>query len=390
MRRPRRKRRAPPRTVGATPGTLRIHPDAPRPVVRVMAYGPDDFSEQEVEDPESLAPLLGKWPVTWVNVDGLGDAETLTRIGEIFRMHPLALEDAVNVPQRAKVEQYGENIFIVTRMVSLGEHLETEQLSLFLGCGVVVTFQEHAGDCLEPVRERIRKGTGRLRSAGADYLVYALLDAVIDAYFPVLEQRGEHLEMLEDQVIAHPDSSMIARIHTAKRDLLALRRAIWPQREAINSLLRDPIDLIAETTHVYLRDCYDHVIQVIDVVETYRELASGLLDAYQSSVANRMNEVMKVLTIIATIFIPLGFLAGIWGMNFDPEASPFNMPELGWRYGYPVGLALMATVAVCLLLFFWRRGWLGSSGAPSAGGTDTAEHREAGDPPDGSRPEGRP
>jgi len=373
MRRPRRKRRAPPRTVGATPGTLRIHPDATRPVVRVMAYGPDDFAEQEVDDPESLAPLLGKWPVTWVNVDGLGDAEMLTRIGEIFQMHPLALEDAVNVPQRAKVEQYGENLFIVTRMVSLGEHLETEQLSLFLGRGVVVTFQERSGDCLEPVRERIRKGTGRLRGAGADYLVYALLDAVIDAYFPVLEQRGEHLETLEDQVIAHPDSSMIARIHTAKRDLLALRRAIWPQREAINSLLRDPIDLVAESTHVYLRDCYDHVIQVIDVVETYRELASGLLDAYQSSVANRMNEVMKVLTIIATIFIPLGFLAGIWGMNFDPEASPFNMPELGWRYGYPVGLALMGTVAVCLLLFFWRRGWLGSSGGPPTTGPDGGE-----------------
>ncbi|HUS91601.1 MAG TPA: magnesium/cobalt transporter CorA [Phycisphaerae bacterium] len=376
MKSKRRRRRMAQKTVGAAPGVLHIDPESPRPVVHVIAYGPEGLHEETVTDVSSLGPILEKFPVTWVNVDGLGDAAALTTIGEVFHMHPLALADVVNVPQRPKVEPYGRDLFIVTRMVTMAERLETEQLSLFLGKGLVLTFQEHAGDCLDPVRDRIRKGIGRLRSSPADFLAYAILDVVIDSYFPLLEAYGERLEALEDEVIARPEPAAVARIHRAKRELLTLRRAVWPQREAVNALLREGLEIIGDQTRIYLRDCYDHIIQVIDMVETYRELASGLLEAYLSSLSNRMNEVMKVLTIIATIFIPLGFLAGLYGMNFDPDKSPYNMPELGWRYGYPAALLVMAVAALGMLAFFWRKGWLGSSTAvPKLDEADPPENR---------------
>lgn len=371
----RRRRRLPRKTVGDVPGTLRVDPESPPSVVRVMGYGPDGCEEQEAPDLESLRHFLHESPVTWVNVDGLGNANTLTKLGRIFDLHPLALEDVVNVAQRAKVEQYGPLLFTVTRMVTLGEQVGSEQLSIFLGKDFLLTFQERSGDCLDPVRERIRKGMGRIRKASADYLAYAILDAVIDRYFPLLEEYGERLEVLEDQVIAQPDAQMIASIHTAKRELLVLRKAVWPQREAINALLREEQELITDPTRVYLRDCYDHVIQIIDVLETYREICSGLLDAYQSSVSNRMNEVMKVLTIIATIFIPLGFLAGIWGMNFSTDKSPFNMPELNWRWGYPCALGLMASIAILMLVFFWRKGWLGSAASNRSRGRTSESNK---------------
>ena len=353
------------RSAGEVPGTLHVDPKAPPPVVRVMTYGPEGCEEQEVADVTSLAGLLHKAPVTWVNVDGLGDADTITAVGDAFHLHPLALEDVVNVPQRPKVEQYGEQLFLVTRMASLNGHLETEQLSLYLGKDFLLTFQERVGDCLDPVRERIRKGMGRIRKAPPDYLAYAVLDAVIDSYFPLLEQFGERLEALEDQVMAKPDAATVSDVHRVKRDLLALRRAVWPQREMINALLREELPLVGEQTRLYLRDCYDHVTQIIDMVETCREIASGLLDAYQSNISNRMNEIMKVLTIVATIFIPLGFLAGVWGMNFNTEKSPWNMPLLNWAWGYRFALIVMATIAGGMLVFFGRRGWLGSSSTPS-------------------------
>jgi len=357
----RRRHRLFRRRPGEAPGTVSTHADAVPTTMRLMAYGPDDYVEQAVTDLSVLGPAREKWPVTWLNVVGLGDTATIRKIGEVLDLHPLALEDVVNVHQRPKVEPYAEHQFIVTRMVSFTDHLETEQVSLFLGKGYVVTFQETPGDCLDPVRDRIRKAGGRVRKFGADYLTYSLLDATIDAYFPVLENLGERLEDLEEEVIARPDAHTVGQVHAAKRDLLALRRAIWPQREAISALLREEMPLIAKATRVYLRDCYDHVSQIIDFVETYRELASGLLDAYQSSISNRMNEIMKVLTIIATIFIPLGFLAGVWGMNFNTDASPFNMPELNSRYGYPCALGFMALLGLGMLFIFWRQGWLGSS-----------------------------
>ncbi|MBI3300790.1 MAG: magnesium/cobalt transporter CorA, partial [Deltaproteobacteria bacterium] len=294
------------------------------------------MTEQEIRDPQRVRDFLDRWPVTWVDVEGLGDVETIRTLGEIFGLHRLALEDVINVHQRAKVEQYGEHHFIVTRMVRLGEHLETEQLSLFLGKNFVLTFQEgHPGDCLDLIRERIRQKRGRIRDAGLDYLAYALLDAVVDCYFPILEEYGERLETLEDEILTRPHNGAVARIHEIKRNLLTLRRAIWPQRETFNTLLREEMPLVTDETRLYLRDCYDHTTQIIDLIETYRELGSDLIDVYLSSVSNRTNEIMRVLTVIATIFIPLTFLVGVYGMNFNPASSPWNMPELNWYWGYP-------------------------------------------------------
>ncbi len=351
-----------------------MDPDAPRSVIHVIAYGPEQCTEHDLADPQQLHAFIGQSPVIWVNVYGLGDGRTLNELKEIFDLHPLAMEDVVNLHQRAKVEAYGDHHFIVAQMISLNDRIETEQLSLFLGRNFVLTFEQRRGTALDVIRERIRKQGGSLRDHGADYLAYALLDAVVDGYFPVLERYGDRLELLEDDVIAHPDNHTIARVHAVKHDLLVLRRAIWPQRDAISVLFRESTPLVTDETRLYLRDCYDHTVRIIDLVETYRELGTGLMDLYLSSVSNRMNEVMKVLTIISTIFIPLSFIAGVYGMNFNAGASPWNMPELSWYFGYPFTLGLMAVVAVGLLLFFRRRGWLR---APVAT-VDEAEHRSNG------------
>lgn len=351
------RRRTPP---GAPPGTLITDPSAPRPMMTVLAYGPHEFVEQSVSDPQQIRDFLGKWPVVWINVEGIGDAATITKLGELFGLHRLALEDVLHTHQRPKVEQYGDHLFIVTRMARTGDQLETEQLSLFLGKNFVLTFQEGApGDCLDPIRERIRKKGGRIREAGLDYLAYALLDAVVDAYFPILEQFGDQLGELEDEIVRKSLPGTIARIYAIKRNLLTLRRAIWPQRETLGALLREETPRISSETRIYLRDCYDHVTQIIDLVETYRELGADLTDIYLSSVSNRTNEIMRVLTVITTIFIPLTFIVGIYGMNFNTEISPWNMPELNWHWGYPFVLLLMFSIAVGQLVFFRRRGWLG-------------------------------
>ena len=348
----RRKRRHRRPRLGAPPGTLVVDPSAPPPRITVIGYGPDDCGEQEVDGPGAIQPLIDKWPVAWINVDGLGNEAILRQIGEVFRLHRLVLEDITNVPQRPKVEQYDDALFLVTHMVSVEQGLRTEQLSLVLKPGVVLTVQERPGDCLDPVRERIRKGMGRIRNANADYLAYAILDAVTDHYFPVLEEHGERLEALEDAVLERADMNAISGIREAKRDLLTLRRTLWPQRDALNWLMREDCPLIAAETRPYLRDCYDHVTRIIDMIETYRELASDLSGAHLAAVSNQMNAVMKVLTIIATIFIPMTFIAGVYGMNFR------HMPELGWRWGYAGALALMAAVAGGMLLYFRKKGWL--------------------------------
>jgi len=350
------RRRTPP---GTTPGTVKTDPEAERPVIRVISFGPDDLKEEETEDLDALSGLVGKRPVTWVDVQGLGDAKTIRRLGEIFHLHPLALEDVVNTHQRAKVEDYDEHLFVVVRMLTEGEQLDTEQMSLFVGPNFVLTFQERAGDRLGPVRRRLRQGKGRIRQLGADYLAYALLDAVVDAYFPVLEQYGEALDALDAQISTRPSPDTVIQVHQMRSDLLLLRRAIWPFRDGIGELLRDSSPLISEETRFYLRDCYDHTLQIIDLVETCREMCSDLRDYYLSAVSNRMGEVMKVLTIMATIFIPLSFIAGVYGMNFDTHVSAWNMPELRWPLGYPLALGLMAAVAGAQLWYFWRRGWLG-------------------------------
>lgn len=237
--------------------------------------------------------------------------------------------------------------------------LETEQVAMALGRGFVVTFQEVPGDSFDPVRRRLRSSGGQIRQRGPDYLAYALIDAAIDAFFPVLELIGEQVEELEDDVVARPGNRQVARIHDLKRNLLTARRALWPLRDMVNALLREDSPLIDQQTLIYLRDCHDHASQLIDMIETYREICSGLVDIHLSSASNRMNEVMKVLTVIATIFIPLTFIVGVYGMNFDPAAGPLSMPELGWRYGYPASLLLMAAIAAGLLMWFRSKGWIG-------------------------------
>lgn len=343
---------------GTPPGTLVTDPEAAQPVIQVLAYGPEEFVDRELADVDELSEYVGKWDVTWVNVDGLGDGAVLERVGELFGVHPLVLEDISHTRQRPKLEEYGSRLFMVGRMPLSGSPLATEQLSIFLGEDFVLTFQEQRGDVLDPVRVRLRNGRGKIRSMGADYLAYALLDALVDSYFPLLENYGEVLEELEDRSLTRPRPATMKEIHAVKQDLLSVRRVIWPLRDVLNGLLRDPSPLITDETRVYLRDCYDHAIGILDLTETYRELGSGLTDLYLSSVSNRMNEVMKVLTVIATIFIPLTFIAGVYGMNFNTVVSPFNMPELSWYMGYPFALGLMVVTAAFFVAYFRRRGWL--------------------------------
>jgi magnesium transporter len=343
------------------PGTLSIEADASPPVLYLIDYNEEKAVRIKLDQPEDSAPYLDTESVSWVDVQGLGNEDVLRRVGQVFKLHPLVLEDMVNVPQRPKIDEYEDQVLFIGRMVTPRENgrgFVGEQVSLVLGKHYLLTVQEEPDyDCFGPVRERIRGAKGTIRQHKADYLAYALLDAIIDGFFPVLEDYGEALEELEDEVVANPSRQSLEKIHRIKRELLALRRAIWPQRDAINSLIRDCNHLISDEVRVYLRDCYDHSVQVIDMVETYREVASSLMDVYVSSVGNRMNEVMKFLTIVSTIFIPLTFIAGVYGMNFNPDKSPWNMPELDWYWGYPACWLLMITVAVTLVLYFKRRGW---------------------------------
>lgn len=342
---------------GTAPGTLSTDPEATPPTIHVISYGPDEVRETDVDDPADLREMLGRSPVVWVDVHGVEHLGTLRAIGEVFDLHRLALEDVTSVGQRAKVEPYDSQLFVIVRMPT-AHPPETEQVSLVFGEGFVLTFQQRSGDYFDPVRERIRKGGGLIRTLGSDYLAYALFDAVIDSYFPVLDGIGDQLETLEEIVLREPTQETVAQIHDTKRTLIALRKVIGPHREALNTLLRDDHGLISPQTNIFLRDVYDHAIRIAELGEAYRELSSDLMSTYLSAVSNRMNEVMKVLTIIASIFIPLSFVAGLYGMNFDPDVSRWNMPELGWPLGYPFALSLMAVIAGGFLWFVWKKGWL--------------------------------
>lgn len=346
---------------GSLPGTLDIDDDAPQAKIVLIDYNETRATKIDIEKPEDCLPYLDSDSVSWIDIRGLGGEETWHKLGQVFNLHPLALEDIVNVPQRPKVEEFEEQIVIIARMVTLKEDTHSfisEQISLVLGKHYLMTVQEEPlYDCLDPIRKRIRTNKGTIRKLGPDHLAYSLIDAIIDGFFPVLEVYGELIEDLEDEVVAAPTHKTLDKIHKVKRDLLMLRRAIWPQRDAINCLIRDGNDLISNEVRVYLRDCYEHTIQILDMVETYRELASSLMDIYLSSISNRMNEIMKILTIISSIFIPLTFIAGVYGMNFKSENSPWNMPELSWYWGYPVTIAIMLIIALCMTFFFWRKGW---------------------------------
>ena len=293
--------------------------------------------------------------VTWLDIDGVHQAEILEAVGAQVNLHPLVIEDIHNTYQRPKVEDYEEYLYIVLKMISWDEDSKEilgEQVSLILGQNYVLSFKEDPGDIFDPIRQRLREGKGRIRKMGADYLAYALLDQVVDHYFLVLENLGEQIEDLEEELVTNPDASTLQTIHHLKRELIFLRKSVWPLREAISSLERGESPLFQSETLVYLRDVYDHTIQVIDTIETFRDMVSGMLDIYLSSISNRMNEVMKVLTIIATIFIPLTFIAGVYGMNF------VNMPELQWPGGYFMVWGVMIVIFIGMLIFFKRKKWL--------------------------------
>ena len=350
---------------GSMPGTLNISHDGVSIPIVLIDYNGDRAKITTDLTPEDCVKYFSTDSVSWFNIGGLGSENFWQRIGKVFNLHPLALEDIVNVPQQPKTEDYHDQLVIITKMVlpnHNGEGFWLEQVSLVIGNRYLLTVQEEPErDCLENIRKRIKFKKGNIRTQGADYLAYALWDAIIDGFFPVLEVYSQQIEDLENEVISHPNQNTLAKIYRTKRELLGLRRAIWFQRSALSSLIRDKSPLLTEDTIVHLRDCYDHAVQIIDIIETYRELASGLTDIYLSAVSNRMNEVMKILTVISSIFIPLTFVAGIYGMNFNTEASPLNMPELQWYYGYPLCLGIMLTIAIALILYFWRLGWLKNS-----------------------------
>ena len=345
---------------GTSPGTLRpLDIPATGPTrITVIDYGPGRCEEKVIERVEDLARYRDTQTVTWINIEGLNDIALIEAIGRLFNIHRLTLEDIVNCGQRPKIEDYSSYHFLVMRSLIYKEELETEQISFVLANNYVLTFQEVPGDSFEAVRQRIRKEGGQIRTMGSDYLVYALIDALVDEFFPALEKFGEKIEALEDEVILRPSPQVLHEVHQIKRDLLVLRRAAWPERDLIAAFQREESHLIRPETRVFLRDCYDHTVQVIDMIETYRDLASGLQEVYLSSVSNRLNEVMKVLTIISTIFIPLNFIAGVYGMNFQHDRShPLNMPELDWYFGYPFALGMMATLALALVFYFKKKGW---------------------------------
>ncbi len=343
---------------GNEPGTLVIEPDANPSRIILIDYNLEQAIRKVDITPNACAPYLGTNTVSWMDIQGLGSEMVLKQVGEIFHLHPLLLEDVVNVPQRTKLEDYNDKMLIIAHMVRLQDDddgFETEQVGFVLGKNLLLTFQEEElHDCFDPVREKIRAGQGKVRELGADYLTYLLLDSIIDNYFPVIEHYEERIEALEDNIIHNPTKRMMQELYNVRRELLSLRRLIWPMRNVLNLLMRDNNGLIAHDIQIYYRDCYDHVIQILEIIEAYRELAASLMDVYMSSMGNKLNEIMKFLTVIATIFNPLTFIAGVYGMNFE------NMPELKWHWGYFICLGVMLLVALGLVYYFWRKGWFKS------------------------------
>jgi magnesium transporter len=347
------------RKAGLPPGSL-IHvgeKKAEQTKITIIDYDEQSFQRKDVEDLTECFVFKGTATVTWINIDAVHDAGIIGRLGECYGVHSLILEDIMNTAQRPKLEDMGDYLYVVLRMLSCDKEsgeVQSEQVSLIVGPNFVISFQEGAspGDVFDPVRERIRTGKGRIRKMGADFLAYSLVDAIVDNYFGVLEKLGGQVEGLEEDLVTDPGQKTLHDIHTLKREMIYLRKSVWPLREVVSGLQRAESPLIKDTTGIFLRDVYDHTIQVIDTIETYRDMLSGMLDMYLSSVSNRMNQVMKVLTIISTIFIPLTFLAGVYGMNFK------HMPELGWRYGYFGLWGIMLTLGIIMVIIFKRKKWM--------------------------------
>jgi len=351
----RRRSRRPPADADGTQTPRAV----PRSTLRLLGCDGTGCEESVVERPEQLAIAREKWPVVWIDVEGLEDAATTRMIGDIFEIGELALEDAVTPDERPKVEVFGHQVLIAVRMArSDGDAIVTDPMAIFLGDRYVITFHERAvPDGFASVRDRIRHGRTRLGQLGADHLCALLLDAVIDGYFPVLERFGDALEVIEDEALDNPTRALLGRIHDVRNDLMTLRRALWPTRDVLHALGREATAFVGEHARQHFRDTYDHTMELLDLTEGYREIGSDLRDIYLASINNRMNDVMKVLTVIATVFMPLTFITGWYGMNFNTE-SPWNMPLLNYRYGSLVAAGLMAATTIGMVVFFWRRGWL--------------------------------
>ena len=345
------RRRAP---AGSVPGTLSIPSDSQPIEIRALTYSREEIHESRPESIDAVRELLAPDQITWLDVVGFGDGRMLSELGALLEIHPLAIADIVHAPQRSKFESYGDRHLIILQMGRVDEapEIDLEQVSFVLGPSWVVTFQERSGDVLDPVRERLRHGLGLLRKNGPDFLAYALADAIVDGFFPVLEWLGEQMEDLEERVLESTDRRNLHDIHAMRRTLIQLHRILWGQRDAVSSMLRGGQSPFGEFVHVYLRDTYDHSVQLLDLVETSRELTAAILEIHLSSVNNRMNEVMKTLTVMATIFIPLTFVSSVYGMNFR------HMPELEWRWAYPAFWIGIVVIAVGLIGWFYRRGWL--------------------------------
>lgn len=340
---------------GSEPGTLIIEPDAKPSRIILIDYDEDNAVRKVDITPNACAPYIGTNTVSWMDIQGLGSETVLKQVGEIFNLHPLLLEDVVNVPQRPKLEDYNNQLLVISQMVRLKEDesgFDTEQVSFVLGKRYLLSFQEEElQDCFEIVRDRIRTSQGRVRKSGADYLTYLLLDTIIDGYFPVVEHYEDRIEALEDVIISNPDRDTMQEIYDVRRELLALRRLIWPMRNVLHLLMRDHHGIVSDEVQIYFRDSYDHVIQILEIIEAYRELAASLMDVYMSTMGNKLNEIMKFLTVISTIFIPLTFIVGVYGMNFE------NMPELKGEWSYFMVWLVMLAVAGGLIFYFWRKGW---------------------------------
>ncbi len=329
--------------------------------LRVTVYDAEQMHDEQITNASQLTGIVetNKGKVIWLDVTGTPDSETAKVIDDAFDTHHFVPLDEIKTHLRSKFETFEDQLMLIAWSASVDGGLKVHQMAIVQSDSFVLTFQNDARDLTTSVREKLQRSGNKIRRHGADYLFYALVNDTVDSYFPCLERYGERLETVENQIVDNPTKRSISQIHMIKRDLLTIRRHIWSLRESINGALRDAPDLLEPSTAVHLRDAYEHSVQLIDFVETYRELAADLMDVYLSSISNRMNEVMKVLTIITTIFVPPGLIAGIYGMNFKAEMSPYNMPELSWYFGYPFALCLMLGLAVTTLLFFWWKGWLG-------------------------------
>jgi magnesium transporter len=337
------------------PGTVEpdINLQAEQVIITIMQFNESSIEEMVFNNVSDLKDLSNNSCVTWINVDGIHNASVIEKIGALYNIHPLTLEDIANTDQRPKFEDYENYVVVMMKMLYYDTELHNEQLSILLKSNVVITFQEnHGGDAFYPIRKRLKEAKGRVRKFGADYLYYALIDAVVDSYFNILEIIGDKIELMDEQLISEPTPDTLNVLHTMKREMIFLRKSVWPVRDMVNSLERSETNLIQPTTDVYLRDVHDHVVRVIETVENYRDLINGMMDIYLSSLSNKMNEVMKVLTIISTLFIPVTFIVGVYGMNFD------YMPELRSPYGYVATWVVMLVIMGSLLYYFRRKKWL--------------------------------